>query len=231
MKYFFLEKDENSSDGFINKIICGVDEAGRGNLAGPMVVCACVLKKPIPQVLIDKVDDSKKTSKKQRAEMVDLIKEHSVYEYVVVDVAKINEIGPKQASIYGMRKCCLSLKEKCLKQGIKIDEYWTDAEKLGLEQQGFYNKAIIHGDALSLSIASASIIAKYEKDRLMDEFCDANPQYDVFDFRNNAGYGTKKHLEALNKYGKILDFHRLKYRPVLECKKIFIQPETKTIKK
>lgn len=194
-----------------DKRICGIDEAGRGNLAGPMVVAGCILDDDLPNELIQQIDDSKKTTKTYREKIVQTIKNHSKYAICVVDVDYINQYGPKKASIYGM--------ENVAKQLINnADEIWTDAEKINISKP---NKNIIHGDALSLNIAAASIIAKYEKDKLMDEFCDLHEEYNVYDFRNNAGYGTKKHLEALKTYGKILDFHRLNYAPVKNTNKIF----------
>lgn len=197
---------------FKEKAVCGIDEAGRGNWAGSMVVAGCILNQYLDPDLIKHIDDSKKTTKQQRANIVNLIKANSKYAFVELPVSYINQYGPKKAAIYGMEEVGKQL-------SAFADIFLIDAEKPTINNKEVIS--LIHGDALSLNIAAASIIAKYEKDRLMEEYCKLHPEYDVFDFKNNAGYGTKKHAEALNTYGKILDYHRLEYKPVKETKKIF----------
>ena len=191
--------------------ILGIDEAGRGNLAGPMVVAGCILFiKELDGNIINKINDSKLLSKKQRQELFNIIIKHSIYDLEVINVPTINELGPKKSSILGMEKVINKIEKDA--DFIIVDFEHPHATKRLI---GF-----AHADAVSLNVAAASILAKYYKDYLMELYVKEHPQYIIYDFLNNAGYGTKKHLDALRKYGKIIDFHRLNYAPVKVINKI-----------
>ncbi len=181
-------------------IIAGVDEAGRGPLAGPVVVAAVILdlnKK------ITGLNDSKKLSEKKREELYKIITEEAIcWEVKIVSPEIIDEINILQATLFGMEEAVLSLKVKpnlCLIDGNKIPKKLVS-----------FSKAIVKGDAKIASIAAASILAKVTRDRLMHKLHDKFPQYN---FKKNKGYPTKEHIAALDKYG-ILDCHRKSYKPI-----------------
>ncbi|ELL44293.1 ribonuclease HII [Spiroplasma melliferum] len=181
-------------------ILAGTDEAGRGCLAGPLIVSAVIL--PLDYVN-DEIKDSKKLTAKQRIKLADEIMSIAIsYTIEIISVAMVEELNPKQASIFGMQQAIDNLM-------VKPDIILTDAEKLG---PSYHHQAIIKGDSLSQSIAAASILAKVTRDNLMLKFDQDYPQYD---FKNNKGYGTKKHLLALQQFG-ITSLHRKTYRPVRE---------------
>ncbi|MFJ1522549.1 ribonuclease HII [Spiroplasma sp. ald] len=182
-------------------IMAGTDEAGRGCLAGPLVVSAVIL--PLNYVN-DEIKDSKKLTVKQRNKLADEIMSIAIsYTIEIISVAMVEILNPKQASIIGMQQAIDNLM-------VKPDIILTDAEKLG---PFYHHQAIIKGDSLSQSIAAASILAKVTRDNLMLKFDRDYPQYD---FKNNKGYGTKKHLLALQEFG-ITSLHRKTYRPVREA--------------
>ncbi|VEU82652.1 ribonuclease HII [Acholeplasma hippikon] len=178
-------------------IVCGVDEAGRGPLAGPVVAAAVVLPKDFNH---PEINDSKQLSKKKREQYKKYIEEHALYIGIsIVDNQKIDEINILEASRYAMIEAIYNL-------GVKIDFALTDCMDIG----SIPHESIVHGDAISQSISAASIIAKVTRDELMAKYDEIYPEYD---FKNNQGYGTKKHLEALMKYGPT-PIHRLSYQPV-----------------
>ena len=180
-------------------IVVGVDEAGRGPLAGPLVVASCVLPKGYDNELID---DSKKLTEKKREELFALIKEIAVdYVIKVVDIETIDTKNIYQATKDAMKECVKELH-------VKVDAVLTDA--MPLDNMGVEVQAIVKGDAKSQSIAAASILAKVTRDHIMYELDKKYPEYD---FKSNKGYGTKKHIAALNEYG-ITDVHRRSYEPV-----------------
>lgn len=205
----YLESDFNND--FNEKRICGIDEAGRGNWAGPMVVAGCVLNKDTPEELIAQLDDSKKLSAEKREALFTEIQNHSSYAIAVIDVKTINELGPKKAAVLGMEKVGKALADAC-------DIYFIDAEHPNLAKPVY---SYVKGDTRSINIAAASILAKTKKDALMREFVRKHPEYADYDFIHNQGYGTKKHALALQEHGKILDFHRLNYEPVKKTSKVF----------
>ncbi len=181
-------------------IIAGVDEAGRGPLAGPVVVAAVILNmnKKIPGL-----NDSKKLSEKKREELYNIIiKEAVCWKIKIVSPEIIDDINILQATLYGMEEVVLSLK-------VKPDLCVIDGNKIPKKLIGF-SKAIVKGDAKIASIAAASILAKVTRDRLMIELHEKFPQYN---FKQNKGYPTKEHIAALDKYG-ILDCHRKSYKPI-----------------
>ena len=183
------------------KVIAGTDEAGRGPLVGP-VVCACVV---LPNDYNnDEINDSKKLTEKKREKLYDIIMKDALSVGVsIISAKEIDEINILEASRKGMIE---SYKEANKK--IKIDVLLTDAMKI--ETLDIPVEKIIKGDAKSISIAAASIIAKVTRDRLLLELDKKYPEYG---FSSHKGYPTKKHLEAIEKYG-IFDEYRKTYGPV-----------------
>ena len=176
------------------KLIAGIDEAGRGPLAGP-VVCACVIMPLDEDKLIDGINDSKKLTEKKREELYDKIIERAIaYSIVEVDERTIDRINILNATKLGMKRALDGLK-------VKPDIVLIDAVKLDTD---LLQDNIIKGDAKSYNIASASILAKVYRDRLMKELSEKYPQYN---FAKHKGYGTKEHIENLKKYGKC-ELHR-----------------------
>lgn len=181
------------------KLIAGTDEVGRGPLVGPVVAAAVILPK---NYYLEGLDDSKKLSEKKRNKFYDIITRDAIsYGIGIVDAKTIDEINIYEASRLAMKKAIEDLK-------IKPDFILTDAMPLNMPN----SLAIIHGDALSETIAAASVIAKVTRDKLMYELDELYPMYG---FKNHKGYPTKKHLENLEKYG-ILDNYRCSYKPVKE---------------
>lgn len=179
-------------------LIAGSDEAGRGPLAGPLVVAACILPKGYQHELIN---DSKKLTDKKRRMLYETIKKDALaYHIEVIDIETIDKINIYQASKLGMKICLEKL-------SIKPEAALLDAMNLDMD---YPVESIIKGDEKSLSIAAASILAKVYRDDLMIEYSKEYPQYQ---FEKNKGYGTKVHLEALDKYG-ITPLHRKTYEPV-----------------
>lgn len=178
-------------------LIAGTDEVGRGPLVGPVVAAAVILPK---NYTLDGLNDSKKLSEKKRNEYYNiLVKDAVSYAVGVVDAKEIDKINIYEASRKAMIKALEGL-------SVKPDFILSDAMPLPFDN----SQAIIHGDALSLSIAAASVIAKVTRDEMMYELDKMHPEYG---FKNHKGYPTKKHLENLKKYG-ILDSYRLTYKPV-----------------
>ena len=176
------------------KLIAGIDEAGRGPLAGP-VVCACVIMPLDEDKLIDGINDSKKLTEKKREELYDKIIERAIaYSIVEVDEKTIDRINILNATKQGMKRALDGLKAK-------PDVVLIDAVKLDTDLP---QDNIIKGDAKSYNIASASILAKVYRDRLMKKLSVKYPQYN---FAKHKGYGTKEHIENLKKYGKC-ELHR-----------------------
>lgn len=168
--------------------ICGIDEAGRGPLAGPVVAGAVILPK---DCLIEGVNDSKKISEKKREKLYDDITKNALAWAVgIVDNNVIDEINILNATRRAMKMAIEGLK-------IKPDYILIDAEKK-VDTDGIPYLPIIKGDALSISIAAASIIAKVTRDRMMREYDEIFPMYG---FGKHKGYGTKAHIEAIGKYG------------------------------
>ena len=170
------------------RYIAGIDEVGRGPLAGP-VVCAVVIMPLEEDKIIDGVDDSKKLSEKKRVALSEKIKERAI-EYAICEVSpqEIDEINILQATIKCMKHCIDSLK-------IKPDMLLVDALKADF---GVPSTPIIKGDALSYSIGAASIIAKVYRDNLMSEYAKSYPEYG---FEKHKGYGTKAHIDAIKTFG------------------------------
>ncbi len=181
--------------------LIGTDEAGRGPLAGPVVAAAVCFKEVTQEILeiLDAVNDSKKLTHKKRAELFEIIKEHCIYSITVIDVKEIETINILQAALKAMRLSC----EEVAKQLDNEAEVFVDGNKkvpnLTLPQ-----RTIVKGDGTSASIAAASILAKVYRDELMCEYAKKFPEYD---WENNKGYGSAKHIEAIKKYG-VTQHHR-----------------------
>lgn len=169
-------------------VIAGVDEAGRGPLAGP-VVCACVVMPLDANKIIDGINDSKKLSSKKRENLYQKIIETAIsYSIVEVDQNTIDNINILNATKQGM---ILAIKNLKIEPNIVL----IDAVKLDINIR---QENIIKGDAKSYNIAAASILAKVYRDRLMLNYCKEYPEYG---FDKHKGYGTKLHIENLKKYG------------------------------
>jgi len=182
------------------KLIAGIDEVGRGPLVGP-VVAACVIL-PLNYKL-DGLTDSKKLSEKKREKFYDILNQEALAIGIgMVYQTEIDEINIYEATKVAMKKAVANLK-------IKPEHLLIDAMKL---ETDIPQTSIIKGDMKSLSIAAASVIAKVTRDRMMMEL---DLKYPMYDFKNNKGYPTKKHLAAIQEYG-IIEEHRKSYGPVKE---------------
>ncbi|MBP2653151.1 MAG: Ribonuclease [Firmicutes bacterium] len=180
-------------------LIAGVDEAGRGPLAGPVVTAAVIL--PL-DCKLNGINDSKKLSAKQRENLFRAISDTALAVcYTEVDVETIDKFNIYQATILGMYQSLRDLQ-------VEPDAVLIDA--VPLRKLAIPNLSIIKGDALSASIAAASIVAKVKRDRLMDELDKEYPQYG---FSRHKGYGTKEHIDALKKYGPC-PVHRRSFAPI-----------------
>ena len=175
------------------KSVCGVDEAGRGPLAGPVCAAAVILP---AGVIIDGVNDSKKLSEKKRESLFDVIREQALsYSIAYATVDEIEEINILNATMLAMRRAIDGLDIKAdyaMIDGNKIPPLDIDAE------------CIVKGDAKSMSIACASILAKVSRDRLLYKYAE---EYPMYGFDKHKGYGTKVHREAILKYGPC-PYHR-----------------------
>ena len=181
-----------------NKLICGIDEAGRGPLAGPVVVGAVVMK---PDSKLEWVNDSKKVTEKRREILYDrIIGESLAWGVGIVSWDEIDDLNILNATKKGLT---IALKQVVNKLQAKPDIVLVDALR-EIDTLGIPYQSIIKGDATCYSIACSSIIAKVTRDRIMREYDDAFPEYG---FAKHKGYGTKEHIEAIKKYGPCL-IHR-----------------------
>ncbi len=181
------------------EFVCGIDEAGRGPLCGPVVAAAVILKKDDH---IEGVNDSKKLTEKKREELFEIVKERAVaWSVGIVDEETIDRINILEATRLAMKKAVEGL-------SVKPDYALVDAEKKVPIDIPY--SPIIKGDALSESIAAASIIAKVTRDHMIVEL---DKEYPEYGFAKNKGYGTKEHTDAILKYG-LCKAHRRSF-----CKK------------
>ena len=197
---FKFEKEEQEKGNFL---IAGMDEVGRGPLAGPVCV-ACVIM-PLDDI-VEGVDDSKKISEKKRNELFEQIKEKAIaYHIEMVDERVIDDINILEATKLCMKKAVEGLT-------LKPDIVLVDAiSKLDINVP---IRGIIKGDALSYSIGCASILAKVTRDNFM---CEIAKEYPEYGFEKHKGYGTKVHIEALKEVGPC-EYHRLSFLKFLEDK-------------
>ena len=183
--------------------VCGVDEAGRGPLCGPVAAAACILPTGL---VIEGLNDSKKLSEKKRELLYDEIVKNAVaYCVVLGSVEEINETDILSTTLHAMRRAIDGLQ-------VKADFALID----GNQTRGFTIpcRAVVHGDATSPSIAAASILAKVTRDRLCAELDAAHPEYGI---AKHKGYGTKAHMDALRKYGPC-EIYRTKFIRFLDEK-------------
>ena len=167
--------------------VCGIDEAGRGPLAGPVAAAVVILPDDVPFPF---VNDSKKLSPKKRDELYDYIREHAAaYSVKLVEPQRIDEINILQATYEAMRSAVAAL-------AVTPEVLVNDAVRIpGIDLPQI---PVVKGDAKCLSIAAASILAKVTRDRLMEEYDRIYPEYG---FASHKGYGTAQHIEAIRKYG------------------------------
>ena len=165
--------------------LAGVDEVGRGPLAGPVVTACCMM--PL-DVMVDKINDSKKLSEKRREELFDIITKISSYSVSIISPEIIDEINILEATKRAMTECINTMP-------VTPNLVLVDAVKLDVPVP---TRAIIKGDATSYNIAAASIISKVTRDRLMVEYDALYPQYG---FAKHKGYGTKAHIDAIKEFG------------------------------
>jgi ribonuclease HII len=180
------------------QLIAGIDEVGRGPLAGPVVAAAVILPE---NFFLAGIDDSKKLSEKKREEFEELIQK----EAIAIGIAMIQPAEIDEINIYESTKKAMMAAISCLEP--KPDFLLIDAMKLTTP---YSSESIIKGDAKSVSIAAASIVAKVARDRLMKEL---SKSYPLFGFEQHMGYGTKEHIRAIQQYG-ITPHHRKSFAPI-----------------
>lgn len=181
--------------------IGGVDEVGRGPLIGPVVAACVVLPKGF---VLEGLTDSKKLSEKKRKLFYDYIVKNSIYGIGIIDADIIDEVNIYEATKLAMLEAIKNVREQ-----VNLEHVLIDAMPLDLDID---TTSIIKGDAKSISIAAASVVAKVTRDRMMYELDDLYPNYG---FKSHKGYPTKKHIEAINKYG-LIPGYRKTYGPVKE---------------
>ena len=192
-----FEKELNSNG---ITYIAGVDEVGRGPLVGPVVAACVVLPK---DYFLEGLTDSKKLSLKKREEFFDIIKRDAIGIGIgIKDEKVIDNINIYEATKLAMIDAINDCRKK-----IKIEHILIDAMKLDID---IPTTSIIKGDLKSITISAASVIAKVTRDRMMVEL---DKKYPMYGFASNAGYGTKKHIEAIKEYG-IINEHRKTFKPV-----------------
>lgn len=194
----FEYEEKAKKEGYLS--IAGIDEAGRGPLAGPVVCAACILPQSFDLI---GVNDSKLLTPKKRDALFNELLNFPglIYSVIAIDVETIDRLNIYQATLEGMRRAAGLLKQPAdylLVDGTDLPGAPVKAEK------------IIKGDQKSLSIAAASIIAKVTRDQMM---CELDAKYPMYGFKKHKGYGTKAHLEALETFGPI-DAHRRSFAPV-----------------
>ena len=204
-----LSKMSEFEGKFSEYIIAGVDEAGRGSLAGP-VVAGCVVLDRSKEILF--LNDSKKLSKKRREELFDEIKDKAfAYGIGIVSEKVIDEINILEATHFAMKNAIDSANSMYNKKfGTDINMLFVDALKI--KNVDIKQVSIIHGDAISISIAAASVIAKVSRDKMMEEYDKKYPQYG---FAKHSGYGTKFHMDKLKEIGPC-EIHRKSFLSFLD---------------
>ncbi|WP_066068601.1 ribonuclease HII [Neobacillus soli] len=203
-KFAEMNAYENKWRSIGYEMIAGIDEVGRGPLAGPVVAAAVILPKDF---FLAGIDDSKKLSEKKRLEF-DLIirREALAFSVTMIEAKEIDEINIYEATKKAMNAAIAALDPK-------PDFLLIDAMKL---ETPYSSESIVKGDAKSISIAAASIIAKVARDELMKEI---SLHYPVYGFQQNMGYGTKEHINAIYQHG-ITSYHRKSFAPIKDIIKI-----------
>ena len=177
--------------------VAGVDEVGRGCLAGPVVAAAVILK----DFDNNEINDSKKIPKKKREELSSYIKQNSIYSIGEASVEEIDKLNILNASLLAMKRAIKNLSSQ--PESILVDGNFKPINETNVF-------SIVKGDTKSISIAAASIVAKVYRDKLMAKFSKIHPEYK---FENNSGYGTKEHQNALLKFG-VSPIHRRSFKPI-----------------
>lgn len=185
-------------------LIAGMDEVGRGPLIGPVVTACVILPKDF---VLEGLTDSKKLSEKKREEFYDYIMEHAIS----VGIGMMDEKVIDEVNIYEATK--LAMYQAVEKSKVKPEHVLIDAMKL--DKLEMLSTSIIKGDAKSISIAAASVIAKVTRDRMMIEL---DKKYPMYGFKSHKGYPTKKHIEAIKEYG-LIDGYRKTFKPISEMVK------------
>lgn len=190
-------------------LVIGVDEAGRGPLAGPVVAAACVLGKRVPAGL----NDSKKLSAKRRATLDEAIRTTSAFAIAVVEADEIDRVNIFQATMLAMTRCVgdLAAALDASVETVLIDGNQTPERRCA--DWVWPARAIVGGDGIEPAISAASILAKEHRDRLMIAAARAHPEYG---WERNKGYGTKDHMEALRLHGPTA-LHRRSFAPVAQA--------------
>ncbi|MCE2841531.1 MAG: ribonuclease HII [Novosphingobium sp.] len=199
-----MEAGEHFAKRTKGRVVIGVDEAGRGPLAGPVVAAACVLGRDVPPGL----DDSKKLSAKRRAVLEPQIKASCHWALGVVEAEEIDRINIFAATMLAMTRAVAAL-------ALEPDEVLIDGNMTPVGRHPEWcwpARAIVGGDALEPCISAASILAKEHRDRLMREYAEAHPHYG---WHTNMGYGTAEHLAALREHGPS-PLHRRSFAPVAQ---------------
>ena len=205
MPDFLLEDDAGRE-----VVVAGVDEAGRGPWAGPVVAgCATFISRDVNAQLLDNLNDSKKLSKKKREMLYDLLQQEALRGTMRLGIGlasarEIDDINILNASFLAMKR---AVENAQIEPGLVLVDGNREPKNFG-----YKTKAVVKGDAKSYSVAAASILAKVYRDRLMEEMAVRYPGYG---FEKNAGYGTKAHIEGLKKLG-ITPEHRKSYAPIKE---------------
>ena len=185
-------------------LIAGMDEVGRGPLIGPVVTACVILPKDF---VLEGLTDSKKLSEKKREEFYDYIMEHAIS----VGIGMMDDKVIDEVNIYEATK--LAMYQAVEKSKVKPEHVLIDAMKL--DKLEMPSTSIIKGDAKSISIAAASVIAKVTRDRMMIEL---DKKYPMYGFKSHKGYPTKKHIEAIKEYG-LIDGYRKTFKPISEMVK------------
>lgn len=209
----FEIEQEKSAGG--SRFVIGVDEVGRGPLAGPVVAAAVAyrdLNFTIPseqERIFSLIRDSKKLSEKQREQVFAVIKEHFACGIGIISAEIIDRVNILEATFLAMKAAVSDLRRVFAVDGMRQAFFLIDGNQL-LPNFSGEQGSLIGGDGISKSVAAASIIAKVTRDRMMDAFYQ---EYPVYGFIRHKGYGTKEHLDALRKYGAC-PLHRQSFRPV-----------------
>lgn len=189
----------------------GIDEAGRGCLFGPVCIASVSLTN-FDDPLVNNIKDSKKLSEKKRNSLYDFIKDNSVYSIQLISHEKIDEINILKATLEGMHLCLDDIDNK-----INIDTILVDGNHFppyfSTKQDRFIkHECVINGDNTYINIAAASILAKVTRDNHIKELCEKDEDLKKYDLHNNKGYGTKKHMDAIKKFG-VVEGHRRSFKP------------------
>ncbi|MBO5934914.1 MAG: ribonuclease HII [Clostridia bacterium] len=198
MTYEF--ENQAHADGY--KIVCGVDEAGRGPLAGPVYAAAVILPDGLEEMGIN---DSKKMTEKKREALFDIIVDNAVaYGIGFATEKEIDEINILNATFLAMRRAVEAM-------GVKPDLVLVDGNRK--PNTGYEEMTLVKGDAKSISISAASILAKVSRDRYMKDLAERHPEYK---FEQHKGYGTKLHYEMIEQYGILPDHRRSFLKKILD---------------